>query len=201
MTRIAPPLPAPSVLPNLCSSHHSRCLEWMIYLSLTTLSIPWRQGHGILQHHIPSAQNGPLHVESPRWMSLINYFFSIYFIVYLFGCVKSVAALCMWTLALFTLLFTCGTWAQLPCIMWDLNSPTRNQTHVPHIGRQILNHWNTREISWLIIHRNFTNGKIYPCKQLQRGKSIILFFKFEDPPKTKNLLDKGPTFLLTEKLS
>ena len=84
MTRIAPPLPAPSVLPNLCSSYHSRCLELMIYLFLTTLSIPWRQGCGILQHSIPSAQNGPLHIDSPQWMSLINFFFNIYFIVYLF---------------------------------------------------------------------------------------------------------------------
>ena len=31
--------------------------------------------------------------------------------------------------------------------MWDLISPTRNQTHIPCIGRQNLNHWTTREVS------------------------------------------------------
>ena len=30
--------------------------------------------------------------------------------------------------------------------MWDLNSPCRDGTHVPCIGRQILNHWTTREV-------------------------------------------------------
>ena len=29
--------------------------------------------------------------------------------------------------------------------MWDLNSPTRNRTQIPCIGRQNLNHWTTRE--------------------------------------------------------
>ena len=31
-------------------------------------------------------------------------------------------------------------------LMWDLSSLTRDQTHVPFIGRQILNHWTTREV-------------------------------------------------------
>ena len=30
--------------------------------------------------------------------------------------------------------------------MWDLGSPSRDQTHVPGIARQILNHWTTREV-------------------------------------------------------
>ena len=30
--------------------------------------------------------------------------------------------------------------------MWDLSSPTKDQTHVPCIGRWILNHWTIREI-------------------------------------------------------
>ena len=32
--------------------------------------------------------------------------------------------------------------------MWDLSSSTRNWTLVPCIGRQILNHWLTREVPW-----------------------------------------------------
>lgn len=78
LTGIAPPLPAPSVPTQFVFFYHSWCLEWMIYLSLTTLSIPWRQGRGI-QQSIPSAQNGPLHVESLRWMYWSTiFFFNIY---------------------------------------------------------------------------------------------------------------------------
>ena len=31
--------------------------------------------------------------------------------------------------------------------MWDLNSPTRDQTHAPVLGAWNLNHWTTREVS------------------------------------------------------
>ena len=48
----------------------------------------------------------------------------------------------------------CGTWAlhcglcaQLPQGMWDLSSPTRDQTHISCIGRRIPNHWTTRKFS------------------------------------------------------
>ena len=34
-----------------------------------------------------------------------------------------------------------GTWVQLFLSMWDLSSPTRDQTRVPCIARQILNHF------------------------------------------------------------
>ena len=37
-------------------------------------------------------------------------------------------------------LSNCGGQAQLLHIMWDLSSPTRDQTHVPCIARWILNH-------------------------------------------------------------
>ena len=36
--------------------------------------------------------------------------------------------------------------AWLPHGMWDLSSPTRDRTHVPCIGRWILNHWTTRGV-------------------------------------------------------
>ena len=39
-----------------------------------------------------------------------------------------------------------NTQAQLPHDMWDLSSTTRDQTRIPCIGRQILNHWTTREV-------------------------------------------------------
>ena len=41
---------------------------------------------------------------------------------------------------------SCGMWAYLPHGMWDVSFLTRDQTHVPCIGRQILNHWTTREV-------------------------------------------------------
>ena len=34
----------------------------------------------------------------------------------------------------------------LPRGMWDLSFPTRDQTHILGTGRQILNHWTTREV-------------------------------------------------------
>ena len=43
-----------------------------------------------------------------------------------------------------TLGLCCNVWV-LHC-MWDLNSLTRDWTHVPCIRRQILNHWTTREV-------------------------------------------------------
>ena len=43
-------------------------------------------------------------------------------------------------------LSSCGVPAQLPCNMWDLSSLTRDRTRIPCIGRQILNHWTTREV-------------------------------------------------------
>ena len=37
-------------------------------------------------------------------------------------------------------------WTQLPHGMWDLSSLVRDQTHVPCVGRQILNHRAAREV-------------------------------------------------------
>ena len=44
-----------------------------------------------------------------------------------------------------------GTTIQTPSGLWDLNSPTRDRTLTPCIGRQSLNHWTTREIPPLIL--------------------------------------------------
>ena len=37
--------------------------------------------------------------------------------------------------------------SQIPLGVWDLSSPSRDQTHVPCIGRLILNQWATREVA------------------------------------------------------
>ena len=39
--------------------------------------------------------------------------------------------------------------------MWDLGSLTRDQTCVPCIGRQIFNHWTTREVPLLVFIDTF----------------------------------------------
>ena len=46
----------------------------------------------------------------------------------------------------FSLLSSCGAQAYLPLGMWDLSSPSGDGTHVPYTGRNILNHWATKEI-------------------------------------------------------
>ena len=64
-------------------------------------------------------------------------------------------------------LFSCGMWAQLPHGMWDLSSPTRDQIHVPCIGRQILNHWTTREVPPLFFKKMKTmQRQMFQMKQL-----------------------------------
>ena len=42
-------------------------------------------------------------------------------------------------------LSNCGIWAELLCGMGDFSSQTRDRTCVPCVGRQIPNHWTTRE--------------------------------------------------------
>ena len=43
-------------------------------------------------------------------------------------------------------------WATELKMMWDRSSPTRAQTCIPCIARQILNHWTTREVSsWVLM--------------------------------------------------
>ena len=37
--------------------------------------------------------------------------------------------------------------------MWDLSSLTRDKTHIPCIGRRILNHWTTREIPVYLVFK------------------------------------------------
>ena len=45
------------------------------------------------------------------------------------------------------------------CIMWDLTSLTRDQTCVRCIGRQILNHWTTREVQELLSLLQLKSGE------------------------------------------
>ena len=40
-------------------------------------------------------------------------------------------------------LSSCGVYAQLFLVVWDLGSQTRDRTQLPCIARQNLNHWTT----------------------------------------------------------
>ena len=46
-----------------------------------------------------------------------------------------------------------------PRSLWELSSPTRDQTCIPCVGRQIPNHWTTREVPEIIILYWLTNGQ------------------------------------------
>ena len=56
---------------------------------------------------------------------------------------------------------SCSMWAQL-LGMWNLTSLTRDQTQVTCIGRQILNHWTTREVPPLLFSSFQDFPKIHP---------------------------------------
>ena len=49
--------------------------------------------------------------------------------------------------------------------MWDLSSLTRDQTHVPSIGRWILNHWTTRKVPELFLE----SSQWLPCAARAEG--------------------------------
>ena len=59
-------------------------------------------------------------------------------------------------------LSSCGSRAQLLCGMWDLPR-SRAWTHVPCIGRQILNHCATREARIHLIEVWFSYNKMHLC--------------------------------------
>ena len=94
----------------------------------------------------------------------------------------------------------------MPGGMWDLSSPTRDRTHLPCFGRQILYHWTTREVP-LTFHvteeieakKNSLSFLIQPAKQSASPPTCVPFwysekcplpYKRPDNPSTG---DMGPT--------
>ena len=73
-----------------------------------------------------------------------DHFLKIFFLEDLFGYLQSLLNLQQYCFCFIFLV----SWFQA---MWDLSSPTRDQTHDPCIGRQSLNHWTTRNYSFLPI--------------------------------------------------
>ena len=99
-------------------------------------------------------------------------------IIYLFGCIRSqlwdvgsslhhvrasveVHGLCV----VAQRLSIYSTWAQLLHSVWDLSSPTRGLNPIPCNARHILNHWNTRGVSKVVLRGKFIAIKTYFGKQ------------------------------------
>ena len=94
----------------------------------------------------------------------------IYLFISVFGCIRSQ----LWRVGSFVmgcrLLSSCSTQAQLLHSMWNLSSPTRDQTCIPCIRRQILNHWTTREV---LQTRVFLKHFYFCCTQ--QNTSLLRF--------------------------
>ena len=56
----------------------------------------------------------------------------------------------------------CSLQAQLLRSMWDL----RNQTHIPYIARQIVNHWTTREVPVCILRADIYENALQECFEI-----------------------------------
>ena len=79
-----------------------------------------------------------------QWFHQISFPSLLFFLKYLF---IYLAALSLSWVTWALLLHRAGSpVVVLPCGTWDLSSLIRNQTHVPCIARQMLNHWTTGEV-------------------------------------------------------
>ena len=84
-------------------------------------------------------------------------------------------------------LSSCGTRAKLLRSIWDLSSQTRDQTFIPCIRRQILNHWTTREVPvetflndafflWGVINKMLPFfGNLFLPSHFQFPRSLLIF--------------------------
>ena len=116
----------------------------------------------VLNIQIYSSGNSDINIRKSNIYFFLNLFFNILFI-YLWLCWVFVAArglslvaasrgyslrwlLLLWSMGSRRVGFSgCGVWAQLLRGMWDLPWPGL-RTHVPCIGRWIVNHCTTREV-------------------------------------------------------
>ena len=103
----------------------------------------------------PTARERPLTCSAPQankfffllnpvWMRVVtslsfNLFFLMWTIFKLFNEFVTIFL----TVSTFWLFWRWG--------MWDLSFLTRDQTHIPYIGRRSLNHWTAREVPHLIV--------------------------------------------------
>ena len=76
---------------------------------------------------------------------------------------------------------SCGARAYLLCGMWDLPGSSRDQTHVPCIGRWVLHHCATREVPWV---STFMSLLLYFF-----GLAIVIIFKKKSASSNKYVLE------------
>ena len=57
--------------------------------------------------------------------------------------------------------------------MWDLSSPTTNQTHTPCTGTLCLNHWTTREVP---ASQQFKGVRLFSNNALPKWQEVSLWF-------------------------
>ena len=70
---------------------------------------------------------------------------------------------------------SCDTWAYLPCRMWNLSGP-KIKPMSPGIGRQILNHWTTREVPMILSMETFRSPKTTYVSLNNIGESLKRYF-------------------------
>ena len=101
----------------------------------------------------------------------------------------------LWSLFSYRFFFLCGPflksllnllqycfcfmfWLFWPQCIWDLSSPTRDQTHTPCTGRWSLNHWTIWEVPmqpFLIVLLDFCFSTSEPYTTLCKGMALLVF--------------------------
>ena len=139
-------LPCPSLSPRLCSN--SCPLSQWCQPIISSSVVPFSSCHpsSPASRSLPVSQlfaSGGPSIRTSASASVLPVNIQGWF----YGCVGSYLwhALSSLQYTGFTLLAVCGLHKLLPG-MWYLSSLTKDRTHVPSIGRQIHNHWSTREI-------------------------------------------------------
>ena len=64
-----------------------------------------------------------------------------------------------------------------PLRMWDLSSPIRDQTHIPYIGRWLLNYWATKEVP------RYSSSAEHLKKKKSTDLHVNIIIKFTFPKK------------------
>ena len=92
-----------------------------------------------------------------------------------------------------------STWAQLPHGLRDLSSPNRDQTHIPCIGRQILNHGTTGEVPQTVGHsigRPYSGPDINKCIKKNSYEKKFMAFEATETLNTDLIFDDNKELLL-----
>ena len=90
-----------------------------------------------------------LNIQIYTYICIYIYIYIYLFIIWLHQVFVAVCRIFFVSFTIFLVvhgLSNCSAQAQLPHDMWDLISPTSDQTYVLYIARWILNNWTTKEV-------------------------------------------------------